>query len=357
MYRGLSYDDVLIVPKYSDIESRSQIDLKTRFTKNYNINIPLVASPMDTVCEYEMAIRLNQLGAVGIIHRFMSIEEQVQEINKLVIHEDVGEQPRFGNTYKLLPTCAAVGATGDYQERTSELAKANIDVILIDVAHGHTLHVKKAIEWIKSNYPDIDVIAGNIATAKGAVDLAEWGADAVRAGIGGGSHCSTRVMTSVGYPMATMLDEINREFIHRGINIPIIADGGIRTPGDVALALSLGADTVMIGSLFSGTKETPGPIHRDNNWPTSSLYKQYRGAASYEAKSATGQRTNHVEGVSSIVEFKGPVDRIVNEICDGVRSSMSYVGARDINEFHNFADHIEITTAGFIEGTPHGLKK
>ena len=165
------------------------------------------------------------------------------------------------------------------------------------------------------------------------------------------SMCTTRVMTKVGYPMASMLMEIVP-----AVTIPVIADGGIRTPGDVALAISLGASSVMIGSLFAGTKETPGAVQRANDWPTSTLYKQYRGAASYEAKSSNNMKTNHIEGVSTTVEFRGPVSRIVDDILDGLTSSMSYVGAQDIFEFQAKAKHIRISDAGHIEGTPHGLR-
>lgn len=342
MKYAYTFDDIQIAPKYSEVQSRSQCDLTTRFTKRYSIGTPLVASPMDTVTDSRMALAIASYGGVGIIHRFMKINEQVNHVLK------VKEQEKL--------VSAAIGATGDYQERAIELANAGAIVLLIDVAHGNTKQVRDSIQWCKENLPHyVDIIAGNVATHEGALNLAQWGADGIRVGIGGGSVCSTRIRTGVGIPQVTALIDCIRAVEESGIDIPIIADGGIRTPGDVAKALSLGSDSVMIGSLFAGTRETPGEIQRTGQWPNEQLFKKYRGAASFETKKTHGLEEKNVEGESKLIPYKGKVERIINDIRDGVRSSMSYVNATTITEFQTNSEHVLITQNGLIEAKPHLL--
>jgi IMP dehydrogenase len=342
MKYAYTFDDLQIIPKYSEIESRGQCELRTKFTKRYVIGTPLVSSPMDTVTDSKMALSIASYGGVGIIHRFMKIDEQVKHVSK------VKEQEKL--------VSAAIGATGDYQERATSLASAGAIVLLIDVAHGNTKQVKDAIKWCKENLPEyVDIIAGNVATYEGARNLAEWGADAIRVGIGNGSLCETRIRTGVGIPQVTALIESIRAVEESGIDVPIIADGGIRMTGDVAKALSLGADSVMIGSLLAGTRESPGEIQRMGMWPNEQLFKKYRGSASAEVKQVHGLEEKNVEGNSKLIPYKGKVERIINDIRDGVRSSMSYVNAKNITEFHVNSEHVLITQNGLIEAKPHLL--
>jgi IMP dehydrogenase len=341
--QALTYDDIQLIPQYSDIESRSQIDLTTRLTTNYSIRVPLIASPMDTVCESEMAIAMAELGGVGCIHRFMSIEEQAEQVQnvKMAIWDGPIYRTWEGKT---TPVMAAVGANGDYFQRTEALINAGANVILIDVAHGHHSFVREAIIKIKDNFPHIDVIAGNVATAEAAEELEFWGADAIRVGIGGGSLCTTRIKTGFGVPNVTSLLETSN-----AVTVPIIACGGIRNSGDIAKALAVGASSVILGSLLAGTKEAPGAIIEKQN----GLYKRYRGAASLETKNAHGQKTRNVEGESTIVPFKGKAKFIVDGLTDGLRSALSYAGAMSIDEF--CPSYVVVTNAGISEARPHLL--
>ena len=339
--QALTYDDIQLVPSYSTIESRQNIDLSTQLTTNYKIKVPLVASPMDTVCDGEMAVAMAQLGGVGCIHRFNTIEEQVGEVRFVLAHPFDVEMWPTGT----MPVMAAVGANGDYLERAQELVNVGANVILIDVAHGHHSFMRTAIGKLKVTLPaHVDVIAGNIATAKAAEDLESWGADALRVGIGGGSLCTTRIKTGFGVPNVTSLQDCSRVTTK-----PIIACGGIRNSGDIAKALSVGASSVILGSLLAGTKEAPGAIIEKNN----GLYKRYRGAASLETKSIHGQATRNVEGESTIVPFKGGVKFIVEGLLDGLRSALSYAGASNLQEF--LPDYVVVTNAGMVEARPHLL--
>jgi IMP dehydrogenase len=342
MKYAYTFDDIQIIPKYSEVESRSQCNLTTRFTKQYKLGTPLVSSPMDTVTEYNMALAIASHGGVGILHRFMSIEKQSNQVRK------IKEQEKL--------VSAAIGATGDYKERAQELVNAGAIVLLIDVAHGNTKQVRDAITWCKQNLPGyVDVIAGNVATYEGARNLAQWGADAIRVGIGNGSLCETRIRTGIGIPQVTALIESIRAVEETGIDVPIIADGGIKMTGDVAKALSLGADSIMIGSLLAGTRESPGEIQRMGMWPNEQLFKKYRGSASAEVKQVHGLEEKNVEGNSKLIPYKGKVERIISDISDGVRSAMSYVDATTIEEFQAKSEHVLITQNGLIEAKPHLL--
>ena len=341
--QALTYDDINLIPQYSDIESRSQIDLTTQLTTNYKIKVPLIASPMDTVCDSEMAIAMAELGGVGCIHRFMTIESQAEEVQnvKFAVYEDKIFESWNGVT---VPIMAAVGANGDYFERTEALVNAGVNVILIDVAHGHHAFVREALIKIKDNFPHIDVIAGNVATAEAAGELEFWGADAIRVGIGGGSLCTTRIKTGFGVPNVTSLLETSNV-----VDVPVIACGGIRSSGDIAKALAVGASSVILGSLLAGTKEAPGAMIEKPQ----GLYKRYRGAASLETKSIHGQNTRNVEGESTVVPFKGKAKFIVDGLVDGLRSALSYAGATNIEEFT--PSYVIVTNAGVAEARPHLL--
>lgn len=342
MKTAYTFDDIQIVPRYSEIQSRSHCVLTTRFTKKYNISIPLVSSPMDTVTEGEMANAMDKQGGVGIVHRFMSINEQCDTLSL--------------DMESLVLKAAAIGATGDYKERACSLAEVGASVLLIDVAHGNTKQVHDAIKWCKKNLPaHVDIIAGNVATMEGARNLAEWGADGIRVGIGNGALCETRIRTGIGVPQVTAIIEAVKGIEECGIDVPIIADGGIRTPGDVAKALSLGADSVMLGSLLSGTKESPGRIQKIGMWPNEQLFKKYRGSASAETKNAHGLEEKNVEGNSKLIPYKGKLKRVTDDISDGLRSAMSYVNASNLSEFRSNSEHVIVTQNGLIEAKPHLL--
>ena len=319
MNYALTYDDIQLVPAYSEIKSRQSINLKTMLTKRYGLLQPLVASPMDTVCGYEMAYKMVVMGRVGCIHRFMSIEEQSKIVKRLqsdIYGEGFGGSiaENWGVMYddwhaeiKMVPIMAAIGVQSEDRVRAKELVKAGANVLLIDVAHGHHKNVIDMVKWCKEQpeFVDVDIIAGNIATTEAAIDLENAGADGLRVGIGGGSLCTTRIKTGFGVPNVTSLEDVVSE-----AKTPVMADGGIRTSGDMAKALALGASTIMIGSLIAGTDESPGQILETPK----GLYKRYRGSASLETKVTHGQKSRNVEGESTTIPYKGGVKFIVTFI-------------------------------------------
>ena len=356
MKRGLTYDDILLVPKYSEVKSRSIINTNTLVSRRYGLLKPLVASCMDTVCEYKMAIKMVELGGVGCIHRFMTIDEQCEQVSKVVEYINNNHMyEHWGVMYddwhseiNQIPVMAAIGVNDVDIERAVRLVLSGVNIILIDVAHGHHINVKNMIRKLRETLPtSVDIIAGNISTRESAEDLCEWGADGLRVGIGGGSLCTTRIQTGHGVPNVTSIIDCVE-----GSSVPVMGDGGIRNSGDIAKALSVGADCVMLGSLLAGTKESPGKIVEKGN---GSLYKRYRGSASLETKSAHKQSTKHVEGESTMIPFKGSVEYIIDKLNDGLKSALSYSGSKDIKEFHWKSEVMEITPSGMAESKPHLL--
>ena len=344
---ALTYDDINIVPKYSEVEHRDKIDISTQFTKKIKLDLPIVSSPMDTITELDMAREMMEWGGVGVVHRFMSIEEQAEIMEKLCYMPDSDHILIKNN----LPRCAAVGVTGDYLERAQELINNGCNVLLIDVAHGYHKLVGDAIEKIK-NIQGVEVVAGSVATREAVQYLCEKGADAIRVGIGNGSLCETRIRTGVGIPQVTAL--LDCVAVADTFGCPTIADGGVRNIGDVCKGLACGTDTVMLGSLLSGTKETPGTIEKIGEWPNEQLYKKYRGSASLDSKYDRGEEKN-VEGNSKLIPYKGKARRILNDIKDGIKSSCSYVGASNLDEYSTLVEFIEVTRAGQVEAQPHLL--
>ena len=312
--------------------------------------MPLVASPMDTVCEEEMAYKMFLMGGVGCIHRFMSIDDQCKQIEVLRYKiygegfggpfENWGED--YGSGKKAIPIMAAIGVGEEGMSRADALVQSGVNVLLIDVAHGHHQNVIDMISYCKENHPKVDVIAGNIATAEAAEDLQNAGADGLRVGIGGGSLCTTRIKTGFGIPNVTCIEEISRV-----AKVPVMADGGIRSSGDIAKALGVGAHCVMIGSLIAGTDEAPGKIIETRT----GLSKRYRGSASLETKSAHGQEQRNVEGESTTIPYKGGVKFVINGLLDGVRSALSYAGSENLDNFH--PKYIQVTNSGLREAQPH----
>ena len=342
MRQALTYDDIQLIPNFSDVQTRQDINLTTRVSRNWSINIPIVGSCMDTVTEYEMAATLMEMGGVGCIHRFMSIEEQVNQVKKLSSFRD-GDI-----TLSHLPIMAAVGVVGDYLDRAVALEEAGCNIILVDVAHGHHANMEVALAELKANLENYtDVIAGNIASAEAAEDLIAWGADGLRVGIGGGSLCTTRVKTGFGVPNVTSIMDVFK--VAEDTDTPIMADGGIKSSGDIAKALAVGADCVMVGSLLAGTKESPGAILETPG----GLFKRYRGSASLETKITHNQKQRNVEGESTTIPFKGGVKFILAGLVDGVRSAFSYAGADNIYDYYARADWNVVTNAGLAEAKPH----
>jgi IMP dehydrogenase len=355
---ALTYDDIQLVPSFSKIKSRQNIKLHTLVSKRYGVLQPLVASPMDTVCGYDMAYKMALMGGVGCIHRFMSVEEQVKIVKRL--KDDIyGEG--FGGTIaehwgvmyddwhaeiKTVPIMAAIGVQIEDIHRAKELVKAGANVLVIDVAHGDHQNVIDMISWCKEqpDFYQVDIVAGNIATSDAAERLQAAGADGLRVGIGGGSLCTTRIKTGFGIPNVTCLEEISAV-----AKVPIMADGGIRTSGDMAKALAVGADCIMIGSLIAGTDEAPGQILETRG----GLYKRYRGSASLETKVTHGQAARNVEGESTTIPYKGGVKYIITGLLDGVRSALSYGGAESIKEYQSKVEWVQVTNAGLNEAKPH----
>ena len=468
---GLTFDDVLLVPKYSDITTRSQTDLTTKLSRNITINIPFVSANMDTVTESSMAVAMARAGGIGIIHRFLTIQEQANEvlkvkrsgsimienpysisadksvqdaldyvdekevsgllvvdsnsklvgiiterdllfanpnnsiqdimtkdvvtakpgvsldeakeflhkhrIEKLPIIDDSGaikglitskditnnaDYPNASKDKKGRPLVgAAVGVKGDFLERSESLLEAGADVLVVDIAHGHSENALNTVRNIKKAFPDCELIAGNIATAQGAEDLIKAGVDAVKVGVGSGSICITRVITGSGVPQLTAVLDCAK--IATDHEIPIISDGGTRTSGDATKALAAGASSVMVGSMLGGTDESPGTVLTKNG----KRFKVYRGMASLAA--SIGRKSKEsgsisldddlndyvAEGVEAMVPYKGTVTDILKQLTGGVRSGLSYCGAHTIPQMQENAEFIKMSRAGFAESQPHDV--
>ena len=356
MRNSLTYDDIQLVPQYSTVPSRTQIDLKTLVSRRYGILNPIVASPMDTVCGLEMAYKIFLLGGVGCIHRFNTIEEQSEIIKELyhrIYSEEWGGQfeswgvmvDNWHSEIPHVPIMASIGVSESDKDRAKSLVDNGCNIIVIDVAHGHHKNVETMLGWLKSNLDDkVDIIAGNIATKEAAQELESWGADGLRVGIGGGSLCTTRVKTGFGVPNVSCLEDIVSV-----AKTPVMADGGIRSSGDISKALAIGASSVMLGSLIAGTDEAPGQIVETQK----GLYKRYRGSASLETKVTHGQKARNVEGESTTIPYKGGVKFIVNGLIDGVKSALSYGGAQTLEDFN--PPYVQVTNSGINEAKPHLL--
>ena len=466
---GLTFDDILLVPRQSDVLP-GEVDLSTKFSKNIRLKIPLVSAAMDTVTESRLAVAIAREGGIGIIHKNMSIEEQVKEIDKVkrsesgvivdpvsltpdknieeaielmaryhisgipivdnkkklvgiltnrdirfldnkkykiedimtkknlvtapvattlevakkILHKnrieklpivdknfilkglitikDIEKAKQYPNSSKdakgRLRVGAAVGISRDTFERTEALIKAKVDVIVVDTAHGHSTRVIEIIKDIKKNY-DIELIGGNVATFEGAESLMKAGVDAVKVGIGPGSICTTRIIAGIGVPQITAIQECKRAA--RKYNIPLIADGGIKYSGDIVKALAVGADSVMIGSLFAGTEESPGDVvlYKGRS------YKEYRGMGSIGAMKK-GSKDRYFqeetedsklvpEGIEGRVSYKGSLSACIFQLLGGVRSGMGYCGVKNLQELLEKTSFVKITSAALRESHPHDI--
>ena len=336
-YEGLTFDDVLLIPSYSEVLPR-EVNLHTRFSKGIELDIPIASAAMDTVTEAPMAEKIAQEGGIGVIHKNMSIQAQAAEVEK--VHS------------KGLKVAAGVGITPDALERVEALVKAGVDAIVLDSAHGHSAGVIAKIKEVKAAFPRLEVVAGNVATAQATKDLIEAGADAVKVGIGPGSICTTRIVAGVGMPQLTAVFECAQAAAPYGV--PVIADGGIRYSGDIVKALAAGAECVMCGSLFAGADEAPGE--------SDGQYKSYRGMGSLDAMEAgskdryfqSGAKKLVPEGVVACVECSGPVADIVFQLLGGLRSGMGYCGAKTIADLKN-AKFVRITSSGLQESRAHDV--
>ncbi|HNV96949.1 MAG TPA: IMP dehydrogenase [bacterium] len=462
---ALTYDDVLLVPKMSQIRSRGDVSTVTKLSKNITLNIPIISSNMDTVTESKMAIAMARMGGIGIIHRFCSIEAQAKEVLKVKRHQSMivrkpftitpnssirelrakvkeygysgflvceegdtkllgiitkrdyilenGEEkfvrdlmtpahslitavneisierakelfakhkieklPIVDENFSILGLItkkdlvenfddklaakdkngrllvgAAVGVGSDFMERVDALVEAEVDIIDLDIAHGHSIIEIEVLKQIKEKYPNLEIIAGNIATSDAAKDLISAGADCVKVGIGPGSICTTRITTGFGVPQLTAIMDIYP--VCREYDIPMIADGGIKIPGDLVKALAAGADSVMLGGQLSGTEETPGPVINYNG----RQYKISRGMASLTAAiSRPGAKEDlskiTPEGVEAKVPYRGPVKDVISKYIGGLRSGMSYGNAKVITELRN-CEFVRITNSGIRESNSH----
>lgn len=338
---ALCFDDVLLVPQHSEIATRSTVDISVDLRGLGRIVLPIISSPMDTVTGSRLAKRIAELGGLGIIHRYNTIDEQCNEVSNTAHTLGFPDLTHHAG--------AAVGITGDFIERASRLVESGANVICVDVAHGDHVVALNAIEKLRSvlGY-SVHIMAGNVATREGFDRLVRAGADSVRVGIGGGSICSTRIQTGHGVP--TLWSVMDCAASENSGTVSIIADGGIKTSGDIVKALAAGADAVMLGSLLSGTDETPeGTVLRIDG----KTHKRYRGMASIEAQVEWRGHAASEEGVSAWVESKGSLEKVLASLEKGIRSGLSYSGATSISDLCAKAKFIRITSAGMHESRTH----
>jgi len=343
---ALTFDDVTLAPRYSEVLP-SDVDTKIILSKNLTLKIPILSSAMDTVTESKMAIAIAKAGGIGIIHRNLDIKKQIYEINKV--------------KKKNLIVGAAVGAGPKEIKRAEAILKEKVDLIVVDTAHAHTKKVSEIIKKIKKKKSKHTTLcAGNIATAEAAKFLIKLGVDIIKVGIGPGSICTTRLVAGIGVPQLSAILEVKKGTKNKKVSI--ISDGGIKFSGDIAKALAAGADAVMIGSLFAGTKETPGKLIKKNG----QLYKNFRGMGSVGAMNkGSAERyfqkiqqdtSKYVpEGVEGLVKYKGDLKKIIYKLIGGLKSSMGYLGAKTIKDLQKNGEFIKITKAGFYESMVHNV--
>lgn len=358
---GLTFDDVLLIPAESHVLP-NDVDLKVQLTSSLKLNLPFISAGMDTITEHEMAIAMAQAGGLGVIHKNMTIANQANEVKLVKNTEVTSEKAAVDNDHRLL-VAAAVGVTTDTFERASALIDAGANAIVIDTAHSHSAGVLRKISEIRAKFPNINLIAGNVATAAGTRALYDAGVDVVKVGIGPGSICTTRVVAGVGVPQITAIyDAAN---VAREYGKTIIADGGIKYSGDIVKALAAGGNAVMLGSMFSGTHETPGQIFEKQG----QKFKAYRGMGSVGAMSqAHGSSDRYFqggvneanklvpEGVEACVTYKGYVKEVIFQLIGGLRAGMGYVGAPDLAALIENAQFVRITNAGLVESHPHDVQ-
>jgi len=330
----LSFDDILLVPQHSSISSRKDVSTRVSLGSGmtgFSLNVPVIAAPMDTVCEWEMAVGIRKAGGIGTLHRYMPIEEQARHIKMAKANGAI--------------VGGSVGAIGQFEHDAAELLEAGATFILIDVANGHSDHAMLATQRLKKSFGrETHIMSGNVSTWEGYAKLADAGADSIRVGIGGGSACTTRVVTGHGVPTLASIMDIRNNFKY-GEGPDIIADGGIRNSGDAAKALAAGANAVMLGRMLAGTKESPGEIVEGR--------KVFRGMASAEAQHEGRGSVSGVEGIATTVPFVGRVCDIVDELAAGLRSAMSYTGVDNLVDFYHHSVYNRVSGNSLNETRPH----
>jgi IMP dehydrogenase len=339
MKLGLTYNDTLLKPRYSDIRSRNEVEIGNLIGDRY-FKVPIISAPMDTVTEDAMALSMHDCGGLGIIHRYNTITAQVRIAKNALRKRRTSKRTMIG---------AAVGVTGDYRERAEALIKIGVQVICLDIAHAHHVLTQEAIFALKRDFPRIHLMVGNVATYDAFLDLAKWGADSIKVGIGGGSICSTRIKTGHGVPGLQAIADCARAKKTGGPLL--IADGGIKTSGDIVKALAAGADFVMLGSLLAGTDESPGKVLNSEQGKV----KIYQGMASSEAQMKWKGSVSSREGISTTIPYKGAVNDILEDLSIGIRSGFSYTGARNIKELQEKCEFMRQTTSGITESATHIL--
>ncbi len=343
---SLTFDDVLLLPQYSDVLP-SETDISIKLANKITLKVPFLSSAMDTVTESRMAIALARAGGIGVIHRNLNISKQSNEIAKV--------------KRKKLLVGAAVGTNTEDIERAKSLIDNGCDLIVIDTAHAHSEKVLNTLSKLKKNSSKIPICAGNIATGEAAKKLYNSGADIIKVGIGPGSICTTRMVAGIGVPQISAIMEVKSSLKNKKISI--ISDGGIKFSGDIAKALAAGADAIMMGSIFAGTEESPGKKFKHQG----KIYKNYRGMGSIGAMSSGSanryfqknfkDKSKFVpEGVEGRVEYKGNVSKIIYQLKGGLRSSMGYIGAKSLSQIRKNAKFIKITKAGFYESMVHSVE-
>lgn len=355
---ALTFDDVLLVPQYSEI-TPDMADVSTKLTNTFKMNVPFLSAAMDTVSEHKLVTALALAGGLGVIHKNMSIADQAKEVEMVKNYEFDNEKNKRVLIDKKGRLCvgAAIGVTADMMDRVHALMDAGVDVFVLDSAHGDSKNIINAIKNLRLEYPSMELIAGNVATYEGALDLMKAGASAVKVGMGPGSICTTRIIAGIGVPQLQAVMDCARA--SKEMNVPIIADGGIKYSGDVVKALAAGANTVMLGGLFATCEEAPGDIYESNG----KKYRTYRGMGSIEAMAKgstdryfqTGHKKFVAEGVQGIVEVKTTVEELVFQLIGGLKAGMGYCGSKDIPTLQEKGTFIKITNNALLESHPHDI--
>ncbi|MBM7618076.1 IMP dehydrogenase [Weissella uvarum] len=361
---GLTFDDVLLVPAESHVLP-NDVDLSVDLTPTLKLNIPILSAAMDTVTESRLAVRMAQLGGLGVVHKNMLIEQQAAEVAK-VKHADVdyGNYPQAAtDATGHLIVAGAVGVTSDSLTRVAALVDAGVDAVVLDSAHGHSEGILRKVQEIRAAYPDLNIIAGNIATAEGAQALYDAGVDVVKVGIGPGSICTTRVVAGVGVPQLTAV--MDAAEVAAKVGKTIIADGGLKQSGDIVKAIAAGGNAVMVGSMLAGTDEAPGEVFTDEL--TGKQFKSYRGMGSIVAME-NGSKDRYFqgevneakkmvpEGIEGRTAYKGTLTDVIFQIIGGLRSGMGYTGSATIKDLIENGQFVQITNAGLIESHPHDVQ-
>lgn len=355
---ALTFDDVLLVPQYSEI-TPDMADVSTKLTNTFKMNVPFLSAAMDTVSEHKLVTALALAGGLGVIHKNMSIADQAKEVEMVKNYEFDNEKNKRVLIDKKGRLCvgAAIGVTADMMDRVHALMDAGVDVFVLDSAHGDSKNIINAIKNLRLEYPSMELIAGNVANYEGALDLMKAGASAVKVGMGPGSICTTRIIAGIGVPQLQAVMDCARA--SKEMNVPIIADGGIKYSGDVVKALAAGANTVMLGGLFATCEEAPGDIYESNG----KKYRTYRGMGSIEAMAKgstdryfqTGHKKFVAEGVQGIVEVKTTVEELVFQLIGGLKAGMGYCGSKDIPTLQEKGTFIKITNNALLESHPHDI--